>query len=177
MIKRRVSMQERLGVITFKGNPLTLLGPEIKVGDTAPAFKLLNNSLQEVTLDQFKGKTLILSVAPSLDTPVCSMQTHKFNKAIGTLPSGIEVLTITADLPFAQARFCGAENIQIKTLSDHRDLAFGNAYGTHIKELRLEARSVFVVGKDGKVKYAQIVKEVTEEPDYEKALSAAKANA
>jgi thiol peroxidase len=154
-----------------------LVGPEIKVGDTAPAFKLLNNSLQEVTLDQFKGKTVILSVAPSLDTPVCSMQTHKFNKAIGTLPASIEVLTITADLPFAQARFCGAENIQIKTLSDHRDMAFGNAYGTHIKELRLEARSVFVVGKDGKVKHAEIVKEVTTEPDYEKALAAARANA
>jgi thiol peroxidase len=93
------------------------------------------------------------------------------------LPSTVEVLTITADLPFAQARFCGAENIQIKTLSDHRDMAFGNAYGTHIKELRLEARSIFVIGKDGKVKYVEIVKEVTSEPNYDAALAAAKANA
>ncbi len=170
-------MQERLGVITFKGKPLTLIGPEIKVGDPAPNFKLLNNSLQEVTLDQFKGKTLILSVAPSLDTPVCAIQTRKFNLEIGRLPKTIEVLTITADLPFAQARFCGVENIKIQTLSDHREMGFGNAYGTHIKELRLEARSLFVIGKDGKVKHVEIVKEVTEEPDYEKALKAAKANA
>jgi thiol peroxidase len=170
-------MQERKGVITFKGGPLTLLGPEIKVGDSAPPFKLLNNSLQEVTLDQFKGKTLILSVAPSLDTSVCAIQTRKFNQAVGSLPKTIEVLTITADLPFAQARFCGAENIKIQTLSDHRDMGFGDAYGTHIKELRLEARSLFVIGKDGKVKYLEIVREVTTEPDYDKALAAAKANA
>jgi thiol peroxidase len=170
-------MQERKGVITFKGGPLTLLGPEIKVGDSAPPFKLLNNSLQEVTLDQFKGKTLILSVAPSLDTPVCALQTRRFNQELGHLPPTIEMLTITADLPFAQGRFCGAENIKIQTLSDHRDMAFGDAYGTHIKELRLEARSIFVIGKDGKVKYVEIVKEVTEEPDYDKALAAAKANA
>ncbi len=170
-------MQERTGVITFKGGPLTLMGPEIKKGDSAPNFKLLNNSLQEVTLDNFKGKTLILSVAPSLDTPVCAIQTRRFNQEIGKLPAGVEVVTITADLPFAQARFCGAEGIKIQTLSDHRDLAFGNAYGTHIKELRLEARSLFVIGKDGKVKHVEIVKEVTEEPNYEAALSVARAEA
>jgi thiol peroxidase len=160
-------MQERPGVITFKGGPLTLIGPELKKGDPAPNFKLLNNSLQEVTLDSFKGKTLILSVAPSLDTPVCAIQTRRFNQEIGKLPAGVEVVTITADLPFAQARFCGAEGIKVQTLSDHRDLAFGNAYGTHIKELRLEARSLFVIGKDGKIKHVEIVKEVTEEPNYE----------
>ena len=170
-------MQERKGVITFKGGPLTLIGPEIKVGDTAPAFKLLNNSLGEVTLDQFKGKTVILSVAPSLDTPVCAQQTHRFNKEIANLPAGVEVLTISADLPFAQGRFCGAEGIKITTLSDHRDMAFGDAYGTHIKELRLEARSLFVVGKDGKIKHVEYVKEVTEHPNYDAALNAAKANA
>jgi thiol peroxidase len=170
-------MSERKGVITFKGGPLTLLGPEIKVGDTAPNFKLLNNSLGEVSLDQYKGKTLILSVAPSLDTAVCAIQTRRFNKEISSLPAGVEVLTITADLPFAQGRFCGAEGITITTLSDHRDMAFGDAYGTHIKELRLEARSIFVVGKDGKIKYVEIVKEVTDQPDYDKALAVAKANA
>ncbi len=168
---------ERTGVITFKGGPLTLVGPEIKVGDNAPNFKLLNNGLQEVNLDSFKGKTLILSVAPSLDTPVCAEQTRRFNKEIANLPAGTEVLTITADLPFAQGRFCGGEGIKITTLSDHRDMAFGDAYGTHIKELRLEARSVFVVGKDGKIKHAEYVKEVTEHPDYDKALQVAKANA
>jgi thioredoxin-dependent peroxiredoxin len=170
-------MQERKGVITFKGGPLTLLGPEIKVGDTAPTFKLLNNGLAEVGLDQYKGKTLILSVAPSLDTQVCAIQTRRFNKEIATLPAGVEVLTITADLPFAQGRFCGAEGITMTTLSDHRDMSFGDAYGTHIKELRLEARSIFVVGKDGKVKHVEIVKEVTDQPDYDKALAVAKANA
>jgi thioredoxin-dependent peroxiredoxin len=170
-------MQERKGVITFKGGPLTLLGPEIKVGDTAPTFKLLNNGLAEVGLDQYKGKTLILSVAPSLDTQVCAIQTRRFNKEIATLPAGVEILTITADLPFAQGRFCGAEGITMTTLSDHRDMSFGDAYGTHIKELRLEARSIFVVGKDGKVKHVEIVKEVTDQPDYDKALAVAKANA
>jgi len=170
-------MQERKGVITFKGGPLTLLGPEIKVGDAAPSFKLLNNGLAEVSLDQYKGKTLILSVAPSLDTQVCAIQTRRFNKEIATLPAGVEVLTITADLPFAQGRFCGAEGITLTTLSDHRDMSFGDAYGTHIKELRLEARSIFVIGKDGKVKHVEIVKEVTDQPDYDKALAVAKANA
>lgn len=170
-------MQERKGVITFKGGPLTLLGPEIKVGDAAPNFKVLNNDLGEVTLDQHQGKTLILSVAPSLDTPVCADQTRRFNKEIANLPAGVEVLTISADLPFAQGRFCGAENIKITTLSDHRDMSFANAYGTHIKELRLDTRALFVVGKDGKVKHVEYVKEVTEHPDYDKALAVAKANA
>ena len=170
-------MSERKGVITFKGGPLTLIGPELKVGDTAPNFKLLNNSLGEVTLDNFKGKTLIISVAPSLDTPVCSLQTQRFNKEIPSLPAGVEVITVSADLPFAQGRFCGVEGIKMQTLSDHRDMAFGDAYGTHIKELRLETRSIFVVGKDGKLKYVEIVKEVTEHPNYDAALAAAKANA
>ena len=170
-------MQERKGVQTFKGGPLTLLGPDIKVGDTAPNFKVLTNKLEEVSLDNYKGKTLILSVAPSLDTSVCSLQTQRFNKETANLPSSVEVLTITADLPFAQARFCGAENIKIQTLSDHRDMNFADAYGTHIKELRLEARSIFVVGKDGKIKYVEYVKEMTTHPDYDKALAAAKANA
>jgi len=170
-------MQERKGVITFLGNGLTLLGPEIKVGDKAPDFKVLTNDLKEVTLADFKGKTLLLSVAPSLDTGVCATQTRKFNQEASKLPASVEILTITADLPFAQGRFCGAENIKIKTLSDHRDMSFGDAYGTRVKELRLEARSLFVVGKDGKIKHAQIVPEMTHEPNYEPALSAAKADA
>ncbi|HEY5037481.1 MAG TPA: thiol peroxidase [bacterium] len=170
-------MQERKGVITFKGGPLTLIGPEIKVGDTAPNFKLLNNGLEEKTLDNYKGKTLILSVSPSLDTPVCADQIRRFNKEIPNLPSGVEVLMITADLPFAQGRFCGVENLKVATLSDHRDMSFGASYGTYIKELRLDTRALFVVGKDGKVKHVEYVKEVTEHPDYDKALQVAKANA
>ncbi len=170
-------MQERKGVVTFKGGPLTLIGPDIKVGDKAPNFKVLTNSLGEVTLDNFKGKTLILSVAPSLDTGVCSAQTHRFNEEAAKLPASVEILTISADLPFAQSRFCGAENIKIQTLSDHREMSFGDAYGTHIKELRLEARALFVVGKDGKIKHVEYVKEATTHPDYDKALAAAKADA
>ena len=170
-------MQERKGVITFLGNGLTLLGPEIKVGDKAPDFKVLTNDLKETTLADYKGKTLILSVAPSLDTGVCATQTRKFNQEAAKLPASVEILTITADLPFAQGRFCGAEGIKIKTLSDHRDMVFGDAYGTRIKELRLEARALFVVGKDGKIKHAQIVPEMTHEPNYEPALTAAKADA
>src|SRR5258708_27855846 len=170
-------MQERNGVITFLGNPMTLIGPEIKVGDKAPNFKVLTNGLQEVTLDNYKGKTLILSVAPSLDTGVCAEQTRRFNKEVANLPAGVEVLTISADLPFAQSRFCGAENIKISPFSDHREMSFGDAYGTHIKELRLETRFLFVVGKDGKIKHVEYVKEVTTHPDYDKALAAAKANA
>jgi thioredoxin-dependent peroxiredoxin len=170
-------MQERKGVITFKGNPMTLIGPEIKVGDKAPNFKVLTGTLQEVTLDNYRGKTLILSVAPSLDTGVCAEQTRRFNKEVANLPAGVEVLTISVDLPFAQNRFCTAENIKISTLSDHREMSFGDAYGTHIKELRLETRALFVVGKDGKIKHVEYVKEVTTHPDYDKALQAAKANA
>jgi thiol peroxidase len=170
-------MAERTGVITFKGGPLTLIGPELKVGDTAPNFKLLDNGLGEVTLDKFKGKTLLISVAPSIDTPVCSLQAQRFNKEIASLPAGVEVITVTADLPFAQGRFCGAEGIKMTTLSDHRDMGFADAYGAHIKELRLDARSIFVVGKDGKIKYTEMVKEQTEQPNYDEALKAAKANA
>ena len=170
-------MIERKGAVTFKGNPITLIGPEIKAGDKAPSFTVLTNSLEEVTLETYKGKTLILSVAPSLDTGVCSSQTHRFNDEAVHLPNSVQVLTISVDLPFAQSRFCGAENIKIQTLSDHREMSFGDAYGTHIKELRLEARALFVVGKDGKVKHAEYVKEVTTHPDYEKALTAARADA
>jgi thiol peroxidase len=169
-------MQERKGAVTFKNNPVTLMGPEIKVGDAAPNFKVLTNGLEEKTLNDYKGKTLILSVSVSLDTGICAAQTKRFNEEASKLP-GIEILNISADLPFAQKRFCTAENIGTSTLSDHRDMSFGDAYGTHIKELRLDARSLFVVGKDGKVKHAEYVKEVTTHPDYDKALAAAKADA
>lgn len=170
-------MQERPEAVTFQGNPLTLLGPQLQVGDVAPSFRLLNNQLQVVKKEDFPGKVLILSVAPSLDTPVCALQAKRFHQELGNLPSSVVVLMVTADLPFAQARFCGAEGVAITTLSDHLEMSFGDDYGTHIRQLRLECRALFVVGKDGLLKHVEYVREVTEHPDYEKALAAARANA
>jgi thiol peroxidase len=170
-------MQERLGCVTFQGNPLTLLGPQLQVGAVAPDFELLNNQLQVVKKADFPGKVLLLSVAPSLDTPVCALQAKRFHKELGNLPASSTVLMVTADLPFAQARFCGAEDVAVTTLSDHLEMAFGDAYGTHVRELRLESRALFVVGKDGLLKHVEYVKEITEHPDYDKALAAVRANA
>jgi len=165
--------QERKGAATFKNNPLTLIGLELKKGDKAPNFQLLGNDLSTVTLENFKGKTKLISVVPSLDTPVCDMQTKRFNEEASRLPSDVVVLTVSTDLPFAQARWCGAAHAdKIKTLSDHRDAAFGKAYGVLIKELRLLSRSIFIIGPDDKIQYIEYVKEVTQHPNYEKALGA-----
>ena len=167
-----MSEQERKGAATFKGNPLTLVGPELKRGDQAPNFQLLDNDLSAVSLENFKGKTKLISVVPSLDTPVCDMQTKRFNEEASRLPSDVVVLTVSADLPFAQARWCGAAHAdKIKTLSDHRDAAFGKAYGVLILELRLLSRSIFVVGPDDRIKYVEYVKEITQHPNYENALN------
>lgn len=167
---------ERKTAVTFKNNAITLVGPEIKAGEKAPDFKVLGNDLSEVTLASFAGKTKVISVVPSLDTPVCDLQTKRFNEEAGKMPANIAVLTISVDLPFAQRRWCGASNAdKVKTLSDHRDTSFGKAYGVLIKELRLLARAVFIIGEDDKVKYAEYVKEVTSHPDYEKALAVLKA--
>ena len=164
--------EERKGAVTFKGNPLTLLGPELKKGDKAPNFKLLANDLSEVSLESFKGKTRLISVVPSLDTPVCDMQTKRFNEEASRLPSDVVVLTVSADLPFAQSRWCGAAHVdKVKCLSDHREAAFGKAYGVLIKELRLLSRSIFVIGPDDKIQYVEYVKEITQHPNYEKALN------
>lgn len=166
--------QERQGAITFKGKPVTLLGPEIKVGDQAPDFTVLANDLSPVTLADSKGSVRIISVVPSLDTGVCDQQTRRFNEEAGKL-EGVKVLTISVDLPFAQKRWCGAAGIEnVQTLSDHRDLSFGTAYGVAIKELRLLARAVFVIDKNDKVVYAEYVPEVTNHPDYEAPILAAK---
>lgn len=164
--------QERKGAITFKGNPLTAIGPELKAGDKAPDFQLLANDLSAVSLANFKGKTKLISVVPSLDTPVCDAQTKRFNEEASKLPSDVAVLTVSADLPFAQTRWCGAAHAdKVKCLSDHREAAFGKAYGVLIKELRLLARSIFVIGPDDRIRYVEYVKEITQHPDYEKALS------
>jgi thiol peroxidase len=168
-------MEERKGVITFMGNPLTLLGPSLKVGDKAPNFTVLDNALNPVQLSSYKGKVCILSSVPSLDTPVCDLETRRFNQEAATLGPDVAVLTVSMDLPFAQKRWCGAAGVdKVTTLSDHRDASFGTAYGTLIKELRLLARCIFVVDQDGVIRYLQVVKEVTQEPDYAAVLEAVK---
>jgi thiol peroxidase len=160
-------MQERTGIITMKGNPLTLIGNEVKVGDNAPDFIALDNNLAPVRLSSFKGKICVLASVPSLDTPVCDMETRKFNEEAGRLGADVVFLTISMDLPFAQRRWCGASGVtKVQTLSDHRDASFGTSYGVLIKELRLLARAVFVVDQGGIIQHAQLVKEVSKEPDY-----------
>ena len=166
---------ERKGIITFRGNPFTLQGNPVKQGDKAPDFRLLANDLSPRTLDNYKGKTLILSVVPSLDTGVCDMQTRRFNNEASALGEHVRILTISCDLPFAQARWCGAAGVtQLETLSDHYDLSFGMAYGVVIKELRLLTRAIFVVNKAGMITHSQIVPEVSTEVDFDAALAAAK---
>jgi thiol peroxidase len=164
-------MEERADMITMMGNPLTLVGAERKVGDVAPEFEVLNNDL--VNFSSFRGKVSVISSVPSLDTPVCDMETRRFNEAAGELGDDVVILTISMDLPFAQKRWCGAAGVEkVITLSDHREAAFGEAYGVLIKELRLLARAVFVVDQEGTIQYVQLVKELTEEPDYDAVLDA-----
>ncbi|MEC2077707.1 thiol peroxidase [Metabacillus fastidiosus] len=160
--------------VTFKGNPVTLLGNEVKVGDQAPDFTVLANDTSAVTLADSKGKVRIISVVPSVDTGTCDAQTRRFNEEAAKLGNAV-VLTISVDLPFAQGRWCAANGIEnVQTLSDHRELSFATAYGVHVKELRLLARSVFVIDANDKVVYVQYVPEMTEHPDYEAAIEAAK---
>ncbi|PWI58769.1 thiol peroxidase [Sulfoacidibacillus thermotolerans] len=167
-------MIERTGVVTFKGNPITLVGNEVKVGDQAPNFQVLANDLSPVTLDRFQG-VRILSAVPSLDTGVCDAQTRRFNEEAAKA-NGITVITVSVDLPFAQKRWCGAAGLDnVITLSDHRDLSFGHAYGVVMKELRLLARSVFVLDASGNVRYVEYVSEGTNHPNYDVAIQAAKA--
>jgi thiol peroxidase len=166
-------MEERIGIITMRGNPLTLVGQELKEGDPAPDFEVLDNGLSPVKLSSFKGKVCVISSVPSLDTPVCDMETRRFNQEAGKLSADVQILTISMDLPFAQKRWCGAAGVdKVVTLSDHRNASFGTAYGVLIKELRLLARAVFVLDREGIIKYIQIVKEVSEEPVYEAVLDA-----
>jgi thiol peroxidase len=162
---------ERKGVVTVQGNPLTLVGPDLAVGEKAPAFVAVDKDLKEVRYADFAGKVLLISVTPSLDTPVCDLQARRFNEEAATLPDGVAVINISMDLPFAIARFCTAAGIdRIQTLSDHRDASFGNAYGVLVKELRLLARSIFVIDREGIIRYIQIVPELSTHPDYDAAL-------
>jgi len=164
---------ERKGVITMHGNPLTLKGAEVNVGDKSPPFTVINRELEEVNLRDFSGKIKILSVTPSLDTPVCEVQARKFNEEAAALSDDIVIINISMDLPFAIARFCTTAGIdRVQAFSDHRDASFGNAYGVLIKELRLLARAIFIVDKCDVIRYKEIVREITDLPDFQSAMDA-----
>lgn len=166
-------MAERAGIVTSRGNPLTLVGNEVKVGDEAPDFVALANDLSPVSFSSFRGKVCVLSSVPSLDTPVCNAQTRHLDHEAERLGSDVAIITISMDLPFAQRRWSDDAHMgRVQTLSDHRDAAFGTSYGLLIKESRLLARAVLVVDRDGTIRYIQLVKETSEEPDYEPVLSA-----
>ena len=168
----------RTSAITFKGNPMTLAGEAVEVGKPAPPFTVhyFEGGFKALTLQDLLGKPSIISVVPSLDTPVCQTQTKQFNEKLGSLGDRINAVTISLDLPFAQNRFCGAESItNIRSASDYREREFGHNWGMLIEELKIHARGVFVLDKDGKVVYAETVPEVTREPNYDQALSALQA--
>jgi thiol peroxidase len=168
-------MNEYPNAVTLHGNPMTLVGDPIQVGDTAPDATLIDNEMKPVSLSSYRGKVVVLATVPSLDTPVCDMETRRFNSEATKLSDDVVILTVSVDLPFAQKRWCGAAGVdRVITLSDHREAALGRAYGLLIKELRLLARAVLVLDRDGIVSHRQLVKEVGNEPDYEAALAAAK---
>jgi len=168
-------MPEIASNVTMKGNPVTLIGNDIQVGQSAPDCTLVANDLSDYQLSSLKGKKVILSVVPSLDTGICDLQTKRFNQEASKLGDDVKILTISMDLPFAQSRWCGATGSdQIQTLSDHRNAAFGEAYGVLIKGLRLLTRAVFVVDAKGTLQYKQIVSEITTEPNYDEVLEALK---
>lgn len=164
---------ERKGEVTFKGNPMTLEGAALKVGEQAPDFTALDNEMKVVSLKDFAGGVVMISVVPSIDTPVCEIQTKRFNKEADTLDA--DVITVSMDLPFAQRRFKEEHGVKgIYFLSDYKDHAFGKAFGVYVKELGLLARAIFVIDNEGKIAYQEIVKEMTEQPDYGQALEAAR---
>ena len=168
-------MQERVGLVTMRGNPLTLVGNEVIVGETAPDFVALDNNLTPVKLSAYRTKICIISSVPSLDTPVCDNETRKFNEEAMKLGEKVQIITISMDLPFAQKRWCGAAGVnKIQTLSDHKEAQFGTTYGVLIKELRLLARAVFLVDQKGILQYTQLVKEIANEPNYEEIWSVLK---
>lgn len=167
--------QLRTGIATLKGNPITLVGPELEIGDSAPDFTVNKNLLEEVSLKDYTGKIKLISVIPSLDTGVCDSQTRRFNEEAGGLGDDVVVLTISMDLPFAQARWCGAAGVErVITLSDHKNASFGEAYGVLIQEFRLDMRSIFVIDKNDKITYVEYLTEMSEHPNYEQAVAAVK---
>lgn len=168
-------MEEHTGLATMRGKPLTLVGADVKIGQKAPDFVVIDNNLSPVSFASYHGKICIISSVISLDTPVCDIQTKKFNEEASRLGPNVAILTMSMDLPFAQKRWCGAAGVdRLQTLSDHRDASFGTSYGVLIKELRLLARAIFLVDRRGVLQYKELVKEVTNEPDYNAVLSALK---
>ncbi len=165
---------ERPGATTLKGNPLTLIGPQLKPGDSAPDFNVVDQALKPVTLKDTGNRVRIISVVPSLDTPVCDAQTRKFNLAAADLP-GVDIITVSVDLPFAQTRWCGAFGVdKVRMLSDYKDVSFGANYGVLIKELRIESRAIFVLDRRNQIRYVEYVKEVADSPNFDAALAAAR---
>lgn len=168
-------MEDTKATVTFEGNPLTLTNEVPKLGEPAPDFEVLANDMSPVWLSELRGKVLVICSVPSLDTPVCDTEVRKFNEQATSLGDDVAVLVISMDLPFAQQRWCGAAGVKnVQTLSDHNKAEFGSAYGVLIKELRLLARAVFIVDKEGVIRYIEVVEELTNEPDYEAALKAVK---
>ena len=166
-------MNERKDLVTMKGQSMALLGNEVEVGQKAPDFEVVANDLSTVRFSSFHGKICIISSVPSLDTAVCDMQTRRFNEEAIKLGEDVVVLTISMDLPFAQKLWCGTAGVKnVQTLSDHREASFATAFGVLIKDVRLIARAVFIVDKDGIIRYIQIVDELTNEPDYQSVLDA-----
>ncbi len=164
--------QKRAGAVTFKGNPLTLVGPALTIGAALPAFQILGQDLSPVTSQSLTGKVLLLSAVPSVDTPVCDAQVRRFNEEAVKFP-GVEIVNISMDLPFAQKRWCGAAGIsRVRLLSDHKEASFGKATGTLIQELRLLTRALFVVDRSGTIRHVEYVPEVTSHPNYQAALDA-----
>lgn len=169
-------MTERKNLVTMNGTALTLLGNPVEVGHQAPSFVAIGNNMAPVDFASFRGQVVILSAVPSLDTPVCDTETRKFNAAAAKLGSQVKIITISMDLPFAQARWCGAAGIdQVVTVSDYKDRSFGQAYGVLIKEIGLLARAVFVIDQQGVVRHIELVKEIASEPNYDQIIAAAKA--
>ena len=167
-------MSDRKGAVTMKGNPLTLTGKELKVGDAAPDCTVVANDLSEVKLSSFKGKKTILLTMPSLDTGICDKETRRFNQEAAKL-NDVKILAVSMDLPFAQKRWCAGAGVQnVQTLSDYKNVEVGNNFGVLIKELKLLARSIFVIDSKGNIQYTQLVKEVATEPDYNAVLEAVK---
>ena len=168
-------MTERVGAVIFGGKPATLLGNELKVGDAAPDFTAVGNDLKPVALSQLKGKVVVVASVPSLDTPTCDLETRRFNAEAVKLGPDVVILTVSMDLPFAQKRWCGAAGVdRVVTVSDHRDASFGIGYGVLLKDVRLLARAVFVLDRQGVIRYMQLVKETGTEPDYAPVLQAVK---
>jgi thioredoxin-dependent peroxiredoxin len=168
-----MGMKERTGIVTMGGVPLTLVGDEVALGERAPDFVAVDNNLGTFRLSSLKGKIVVISAVPSLDTPVCNLETRRFNEEAANLSSDVEIITISMDLPFAQKRWCAAAGVErVKTYSDHRDADFGTKYGVLTKETRLLARAVFVLDREGTVRYIEVLGDISREPNYDEVLAA-----